>query len=111
MPLLTVLVAWNFSGLIIDISRGNGLLSAMQVALTAPNIRVPMAPATGLYLHTAFFERYNMRDASQKWGLLDFDSAEILAPRQEFREKVVWPHIVELVGRAPLEQQPCPRRY
>ena len=96
-------------GLACEIASGMASVQVAQEALTAVKVEVPMAPGLGLYLDQLHFAGYNNKlDLSSSRGAgavgddgvpsekLDWkDQPAVQAIASNFKENVVWPHIMK----------------
>jgi tRNA U38,U39,U40 pseudouridine synthase TruA len=79
-------------GLAIDYARGACNSSVVDMVFGPYLTWVPLAPAEGLFLHTAYFDKYNRRLPPAREPL-DFESAECAERQRQFKEQFIWGHI------------------
>lgn len=88
-------------GLAVDITRGAAPELAMDLAFSAGSLNVPLAPAEGLYLDACFFEAYDRRFAKKNGHpSMTRLPAYNIALMKDFRETVIWPHMVRTVWQS-----------
>ncbi len=79
-------------GLAADIARGAVPASLMDIAFSHVIMRLPLAPAEGLYLHHCLFTHYDAKFAASHAALTTLPP-DGQALQTAFLENVIWPHI------------------
>lgn len=79
-------------GLAVEFARGACNRSVLTTAFGNCNGGVPLAPAEGLFLHTALFTDFNRRISSECQPLT-FTEPECVARQLRFKEQFIWAHI------------------
>ena len=70
----------------------------MDTVFTAAIIRLPLAPAEGLYLDACAFTHYDARFSAAHGGSLSYLRPAAAAAQQEFKETRIWPFIAASVS-------------
>lgn len=78
-------------GLAADVTRGAAPPNMMDVAFSHGVVKLPLAPAEGLYLAHCKFVAYDRKWSTPPLRPLTFLSPEANARSQRFKEEVLWP--------------------
>jgi len=78
-------------GLAADVTRGAAPPNMMDVAFSHGVVKLPLAPAEGLYLAHCKFVAYDRKWSSPPLRPLTFLSSEANGRSQRFKEEVLWP--------------------
>jgi tRNA pseudouridine38-40 synthase len=84
-------------GLAVDIARGAAPRHMFDMAFSAGVVRLPLAPAEGLFLSHCIFTQYDKRFATPPFRPLTFLSADAHKRLENFRDNVILRHIHETV--------------
>jgi len=96
-------------GLVVDVMRGAAPEHIMQWAFSAGHLKLPLAPAEGLYLDQCFFEAYDKRYGSDG----EHRPITSLAPTpaalcKSFKEESIWPHMAQATaGEGVVSSRSC----
>jgi tRNA pseudouridine38-40 synthase len=91
-------------GLVVDCVRGAAPELAMTWAFSAGKLKVPLAPAEGLYLDACFFDVYDRnytggssksKSNVRKHPSLMHQDASAVERTRLFKENVIWPHMAK----------------
>ncbi|KAF0685456.1 Aste57867_22670 [Aphanomyces stellatus] len=81
-------------GTTMDVIRGSTDVATISKAFEQTKMDLPKAPSAGLYLAKAHFDVYNDKNESHRPSL-EFDTDEQLRRIEEFKEKHIFPEIME----------------
>jgi tRNA pseudouridine38-40 synthase len=102
-------------GLSIDMVRGTAPNHSMETVFSHGLVKLPLAPAEGLYLDYCNFAAYDRRIADATHPPLSFPPEPASSLREEFKKSIIWSHIAQCcavdkpfhVYIKNMEQEPC----
>eukprot|EP01138_Halocafeteria_seosinensis_P004212 gb/GECG01004307.1/.p1 GENE.gb/GECG01004307.1/~~gb/GECG01004307.1/.p1 ORF type:complete len:544 (+),score=73.60 gb/GECG01004307.1/:1-1632(+) len=93
-------------GALIDVVRGKAPLWMIDISLSPVLVKLPLAPATGLFLHHCDFTSYNENRGNNVHGGLNYEEHTAIGKKLTiFKEEYIWKHIHrQVVEEKPFEQ-------